>query len=164
MATATKSKKKASARKEGNKPLTFKQLMGRVSKHETYPSILKTAATDGWLTTIGEVAPDQEFLTQLSKKEAEQVQEAYKVNAKAKKAAPAVTPLPVQCGPLVDDTKVSSNHVRLSSNGRTVSVDTQLFLTLKKRHPDANVYLSDAEDGPVIFSEMNTVALLSIEK
>lgn len=157
MATATK--KKAGGKKpQASNPLNFKQLLGRVQKHEAAASLIKTAATTGWLT-------DETFLTRLSEKEAAELKEVYTASAEAKRAKPAdlANALPPTVGPMADvPNKITGERVKLTAGTRTVEVDARLFKTMQKRHPKALVYLSPegGDDQPVVFSEKTTVAVL----
>ena len=156
--TATTKKKKPKVKPHA---LTFANLMRRIEKHPAFPVLLRAAKETGWLT-------DEYFMTRLTDKEADEVREVYNKTTAAKRAAPtdfskAIPALPTEVGPLVEDTKATNGRVRLSTNNRTVAVDAFLFLTMQKRHPSAHIYLSRTEDGPVIFSEKGTVAVLAVD-
>lgn len=151
---ATKSKKKGST-----SPLTFKQLLGRVLKNDRFAVLLKTAVQTGWLTT-------PEFLTRMSEKEVEQVKEEYKASPHARRASAAdlSKALPTVVGPMVEAEKTKGKKTSLTAGNRTLIVDTRLFLTMRKRYPDAIRYLSQlGATTAVIFSEQNTVAVLPVE-
>ncbi len=146
----TKTKKK----KGSATPMNFKQLLGRVAKHEASANLLKTAVATGWLT-------DETFLTRVSEEEKEVVKEAYNENAAAKraKAVDLTKALPTTVGPMAE-VKVTAAHAKVTAGTRTVEVDVRMFNTMTKRHPKAMLYLSPDEDGGVIFSEKTTVAVI----
>ena len=152
MSTQTKKKPK-----KKTKVLSFAGLMRRVTKHPAFPSLLRTAKETGWLT-------GEEFMTRLTEKEALEVRDLYNKTAAAKRADTADLSLPAEVGPMVETISYSNGQARLGTEFRNVTVDAILFLTMQKRHPLANVYMSPAEDGPVIFSEKSTAAVLSVQK
>lgn len=167
MSTATATKTKKAKQGSNNKPLSFKQLLGRATKHEHFARLLKTAATTGWLS-------DETFMTRLTDTELATVKDVVKKDSHARRAEPldvsgvtntlpgSVT-LPDTVGPMVDSEKVSGKTAKLTVGDKIVSVDGRLFLTMKKRHPHALLYLSHAGEK-VIFSEKATVAVLPTQE
>lgn len=158
-ATVAKKKKKPAKKKVlkivSPHPLPFRELIKRVEKQETKASLIKTAVMEGWLT-------DGNFFTQLDDEETDKVKDHY--DASMRRAEAVKIQLPEQVGFLVDEEKKKGHSVVLSANGISVAVDATLYLTMKRRHPSANVYLSKVspEKNPVIFSGRNTVAMLPV--
>jgi len=149
--SATKTKEKVASN-----PLTFKQLLGRVQKHEAAGSLLKAAFQTGWLT-------DETFLTRVSETEQQIVKETYSESAEAKKAKVADLggTLPPTVGPMADEPKFSGTRAKITAGSRTVEVYARMFKTMQKRHPKAMIFLSpEGTETVIIFSEKTTVAVL----
>lgn len=156
--TATKTKKKKTKKPVvTNKALTFKQLLARVRKHEQAAALLKAATTTGWLT-------DESFITQISEKDMEATKEAYKEVPGAKRGeAPDITKnIPTEVSYMVTHVKEGAKRSKFWNGASEYTVDAQLFLTMKKLHPDAQLYLSPGEDM-LIFANKSIVAMLPIQ-
>jgi hypothetical protein len=154
-----KKKKKLSKTKRPVGPLNFRQLLGLVTRHEHGPTLIKATYQSGWLS-------DESFVAKLSENEMEQIRSLYLSDSKYRQAkigdVDPMKVLPEMVGPFIDDQRVSGRLARLSNGTHTVFVDATLFLTMKKRYPEASVHLSNVapDTGPVTFSEQNTVAVL----
>jgi hypothetical protein len=148
-------KTKSKGKKKLLKPLTFRQLLGRVLKHEGAASLVKTAVQTGWLY-------DEDFLTKLTDQEQNQVKEVYNKDSafKRAKAVDLAPALPESVGYLADDFAIVGEQAKLTNGEKEAFVDARLFLTMKKRHPEACVYFSLGDVSIVIFSERSTVAVL----
>lgn len=151
---------KTKPRKKG---LSFAQLMSRVSKAQDFPGLLKNAAQTGKLS-------DGSFMISLSDKELDQVKEVYRNNPSAKRSTPVPFPQQERVGFLVDDVKESKSAARLTANGRTVTIDLELFLAVKRRHPNATIFVPRDGENHVVFSDRaddgrtwQTVALLPVQ-
>lgn len=140
-------------------PMTFKQLLGRVQSHEAVGSLIKTAVQTGWLT-------DENFLTRLTEKEHEQIREIYQANPSYRrtKLSTVESALPGTVGPMVEESDVhpAGDRIRITGKDTVIYVDARLYLTMRKRHPRAALYLPDREDTRrcVYFSDRSTVAVL----
>lgn len=154
MSTATKKKPK---KKIKSKQMGFKDLVERSSNSDKFPVYLRLAAETGWLS-------DGLFLTKLTDNEHEKIKEVYSKHKEAKKAEqhPLDNTFPT-VGWQITTVKMSGKRANLSTTTGlvTVSVEGELFHALQRRHPEANVYLSQ-DQTRVVFSEKKTVALLSI--
>lgn len=161
--TTTKTKgKKAKAKKAKVKnvaphAISFKSLVANIIKDEANgPSLLKTARETGWIS-------DGTYSSQMTEKEVEELREIYNKNAAAKKAETVAFDFPRMVSYAVTSIKTFNKKTELSARDIDVVVDTNLFLTLRKRHPKAKIFLAanDPKTSPIVFSEFGNVAFLS---
>lgn len=120
-------------------------------------SALKTAEEYGWLH-------DGYFSTKLDEKEKVKVigmiQELNRKPSEIASIDPAVVFLPKKVGPMVKEVQDNGKTTTLTAGDHFAIVNSKLYRTLCKRHPEAITYLSEFEDGPVYLSERATVAVL----
>lgn len=168
MTTATTAKPKKAAPKAKTtkkkkpkqfKAMGFKSLLQHISKLDKFAIYLKTAVVKGWLT-------DEVFMTKLTEEEHAIVKDAYNKTKEAKRAETASPEdaLPDVVGVGVDSAKMHGATTKLTNGtgAHSVLVDTVLYLTLKKRHPNAQLFFGhEPEVDAIIFSEKTAVALLS---
>jgi hypothetical protein len=140
------------AKKE--KVMGFSQLLKRIRNSNRFPTLLRTAFRTGWLT-------DGVFYTKLTDKEFEKVKEVYDESQEAKKAEmlDVEKNLPGTVGVELDKIKLNAKIAKLTAaaSDKEVNVDAELFLSLRRRHPKALIYLSPKSET-IVFSEEKCVS------
>lgn len=137
--------------------LAFSDLLDKVKKHPNFLALLQMAYHKSWLT-------DEDFATILNRKEMDEVKKLYFRNPEASKLPIYSLKMPDRVGSIVIDAKEMPNDIlKVSSSAISVLVHASVYYTLKDRHPQARVFLSQKNptELPLIFSETTAVAMLS---
>lgn len=151
MATKTAPKKSNPA-----KHLSFQSLLSRLKREDFFPEKLRTAHESGWFVS-------DYLLSRLTAAEYEKINEAYKKNKEAKKASPGALDLPTAMGSMVaaDSMKQTKTAVTVTGfDGKEVTIDKSIFLTMLKKYPKALMHLTPNGDGVIFSAEKKIVGVI----
>ena len=149
-----------SAKKKSGSVVSFKGLFELVTKakdaegKDVSGKWLKTAEKYGWLS-------NGHWATKLSDEDKEMLKDLMSGKSVQGKAENPAKFLPWEVGTLVLNVEESGKVTTLSGrNNRSAVVSSKILRTMQRRHKGAMLYFSHEEDGPVIVSGQNTLAII----